>query len=73
MDFQPVTIAKSVAASAFMYGLLFWVSSKAEEVNSVTIVVGGLVLGIVAYFGGLFVLRTFSKKELQFVKSCVCR
>lgn len=73
VDFQPVTIAKSVAASAFMYGLLFWVSSKAEEVNSVTIVVGGLVLGIVAYFGGLFVLRTFSKKELQFVKSCVCR
>lgn len=73
VDFQPVTIAKSVAASAFMCGLLFWVSSKVVGVNTVAMLVGGLVLGIVAYTGGLFTLGTFSKKELQFMKNCVCR
>ena len=73
VDFQPVVIIKSVTASLFMATLLFWVSSKAVEVNSVAIVTGGMVLGIVAYIGGLLILGTFSKKELQFVRSFVCR
>ena len=68
MDFQPVIIVKSILASLFMGGLLFWASFKAVEVNSAAMLAGELVLGIVAYIGGLFVLRTFSKKELQFVK-----
>ena len=73
VDFQPAVIIKSVIASLVMVALLFWVSSKAVGVNSVAIVTGELVLGVVAYTGGLFTLGTFSKKELQFVKSCVCR
>ena len=73
VDFHPVTIVKSVTASLLMVALLFWVSSKAVEANSAVILAGKLVFGIVAYFGGLFALGTFSKKELQFVKSCVCR
>lgn len=74
VDFQSAVIIKSVIASLFMVALLFWVSStKAIEVNSVIIVTGELILGVVAYIGGLLTLGTFSKKELQFVKSCVCR
>lgn len=73
VDFQPVTILKSVTASLSMAALLFWVSFKTEEVNSAAMLVGEVALGIVAYVGGLLILGTFSKKELQFVKSCVCR
>jgi len=64
---------KSVAASIVMAGLLFWISSKAGEVNFAAMLTGKMVLGVVAYIGGLLTLRTFSKKELQFVKNYVCR
>jgi O-antigen/teichoic acid export membrane protein len=73
VDFQPVVILKSVGASLFMFALLFLVLTKAGEVNSATILAGELVLSIVVYIGGLLILGTFSKKELQFMKNCVCR
>ncbi|TES93616.1 MAG: hypothetical protein E3J90_14395 [Promethearchaeota archaeon] len=73
VNFQPAVIVKSMTASLFMVALLFWVSFKAVEVNSVALLVGELVLGIVVYICGLFTLGTFSKKELQFMKNCVCR
>jgi len=73
VDFQPSVIIKSITASLLMAALLFWVSSEVVDVNSVAIVTEELVLGIVAYIGGLLTLGTFSKKELQFVKSCVCK
>jgi len=68
IDFQPVIIVKSILASLFMGGLLFWASLKAGEIHSVAMLAGELILGIVAYTGGLFTLGTFSKKELQFIK-----
>ena len=73
VDFQPVTILKSVGASSFMIALLFWASLKAGGGSSVGMLAGELILGVVAYIGGLFILGTFSKKELQFMKSCVYR
>lgn len=73
VDFQPVVILKSVGASLFMFALLFLVLTKAGEVNSAAILAGELVLSIVVYIGGLLTLGTFSKKELQFMKNCVCR
>ncbi len=73
VDFQPAVIVKSVAASLFMASLLFWVSSNEMEVNSVVMLVGEVVLGVAVYIGGLFVIGTFSKKELQFLRSFVCR
>jgi len=73
VDFQPVVIFKSVGASLFMFALLFLFLTKAGEINSAAILAGELVLGIVVYIGGLFTLGTFSKKELQFMKNCVCR
>jgi len=73
VSFQLVTIVKSIAASLFMTALLFLVLTKAGEVNSVAMIAGELILGIVAYTGGLFALGTFSKKELQFMKNCICR
>ncbi|MDA3791071.1 MAG: polysaccharide biosynthesis C-terminal domain-containing protein [Desulfobacula sp.] len=73
VDFQPVVIIKSVAASLVMVALLFWVSSKAVEANSVGMLAVELILGIVVYVVFLFAIRAFSKKELQFVKSCFYR
>ena len=73
VDLQSVVIVKSVSASLFMVALLFWVASMTGEVISVGMLAGQLVLGIVAYVGGLLILGTFSKKELQFIKSCACR
>jgi len=71
VDFQPVVILKSVAASLFMAALLFWVSDK-TDVISVSMIAGQLMLGVVTYIVGLFALGTFTKKELQFVKSWIC-
>ncbi len=68
VDFQPVVIIKSVVSSLFMGGLLFWVAFKLGESDSVSILIGEVVLGIVVYFGVLLVLKTFSAKELAFMK-----
>ena len=73
VDFQSVVILKSVGASLFMFVLLFLVLLKVGESSTVITLAWELALGIVVYFGGLFILGTFSKKELQFMKSCVCR
>jgi hypothetical protein len=68
VDFQLVVIVKSVLASLFMGGLLFWVTFKLGKVDSVSVLIGEVVLGIVIYFGALLALKTFSAKELAFMK-----
>ncbi len=73
VDLHPILIVKSVTASLFMVALLFLVLSRAGEINSVAMVTGEVVLGIIVYIGGLLILGTFSKKELQFVKGFVYR
>ena len=71
MDFQPLVLAKSVLASLFMFGLLSWVSTGFGAERAASAIGVGVTLGIVAYIGGLFALGTFSKKEMQFIKSLV--
>jgi len=73
VDFQPVVILKSTVAALFMAALLFSVSFKTGGVDSMATLAGEVALGIVAYIGGVFTLGTFSKKELRFLKSCVCK
>ncbi len=73
VDFQWVVMLKSVGASLFMCGLLFWISLMTEGGASTALLTGELALGILAYVIGLFALRTFSRKEWQFVRSYVCR
>lgn len=73
MDFQPLTIVKSVAASAFMYVLLFWISFYFKEANIVSMLVCELVIGIIIYFVALLVLKAFSEKELRFMKNFIDR
>ena len=73
VDFQPAVIVKSVTASLVMAVILYGVSARLGETGSVGMLIVELILGIVVYFAALFAIRTFSKKELQFVKSCVCR
>jgi O-antigen/teichoic acid export membrane protein len=69
VDFQPVVILKTMTAALFMAILLFWVSFKAGGSNSVAMLAGKIVLGIVVYVGGLFTLKTFSQKEIGYLKS----
>jgi len=71
VDFQPVVILKSVAASLVMGVVLFLVSVKVRDFDSVAIIIGGVILSIVVYVVGLFGLGAFSKKELQFVESYI--
>lgn len=72
LDFQYPVILKSIAASLLMAALLFWVSLKTGVGNSVAALGGEVVLGVIVYIGVLFTLGTFSRKELQFVKNCLC-
>jgi len=73
VDMQPAVILKSVVASLCMAILLFIISSRVKDLNSMTLLIGGLILGIFVYFVVLLLLRTFSKKELQFVRGLVSR
>ncbi len=73
IDSQCVIILKSVGASLLMCGLLFWFSLMTQGNASITLLGGKLALGIFAYVTGLFALRSFSRQELQFMKSYVCR
>jgi len=68
VDFQSATIVKSVGASLLMVALLFWISSKVGRGNSVALLGGELILGIIVYFGGLFAFKTFSQKEIGYLK-----
>jgi O-antigen/teichoic acid export membrane protein len=73
VDFQPVVIIKSVVASLVMVFILYGISAMLGDINAIGALLVELVFGIVAYFAILLAIKTFSKKELQFVKSCVCR
>ena len=68
MDFQPVVIIKSVTASLFMLAILFGISAMFGEGSSVSALTVELILGIVIYRGALFAFKTFSKKEIGYLK-----
>lgn len=71
IDFQPIVILKSLAASLFMCALLFLVSFKTVSGTSIILITGELLLGVFVYIIGLFVTGTFTEKELQFVRGCI--
>lgn len=48
--------------------LLFWISFKAGVDNSVAMLAGKIVLGIIVYVGALFTLKTFPRKEIGYLK-----
>ena len=73
VDFQSIIIIKSVLASLFMGCLLFWISVNFNNNDSIRILIGEVVLGIPIYFGALLVLKTFSAKELAFMKRYINR
>ena len=73
VDFHRVAILKFILASLFMGGLLFWMVFNLKAPNTVIALISELVLGTVVYFGVLLGLKTFSAKELVFVKRCVYR
>ena len=68
VDFQSATIVKSVGASLLMIALLSWISFNFGTGNTVSMLIGELLLGIVVYIGGLFVFKTFSQKEIGYLK-----
>jgi O-antigen/teichoic acid export membrane protein len=68
-----ITMIKSLAASSIMAAILFWISFTFKNANMIYIVVGDLILGIIVYFVTLFFLKTFSKEELNFIKTFLRR
>lgn len=68
VSFSPGTIAKAFAASAIMYGILSLIMISQETPNTLSIVILTSVVGILVYAGALFVFKTFSQKELVYLK-----
>lgn len=72
VNLDPVSMIKSVIASSAMFALLTWISSFFGNQNTIGMLLARLVLGIVVYFVVLLALRTFSTRELRFVKGVIC-
>lgn len=70
IDFQPVTIVKSISAAILMCLVLSGFSTLFDSISRIGFVLIAVMIGIAAYTCGLFILGTFSRKELQFVRSC---
>ena len=68
IGFSPAAIVKAVAASAIMSGILYLIMIFQETPNTVSIVILKSAIGFLVYTGALFVLRTFSRKELVHLK-----
>ena len=69
VEFHPGTVLKALSAALVMGGVLFWIASGAKAGVSMGLLAGELVLGIVIYFGTLLALRTFTARELVFIKN----
>jgi len=69
VDYQPATILKSIIASLLMSALLLYLISFNNGNSSIAMLGGAVGVGILIYTSTLFALRTFTTKELQFVRS----
>lgn len=69
VQFEWLTIIKSITASIVMGIVLYWLSSNSRN-NScgILFLLGEILIGIVIYGLVLFIMKTFSYKELQFIK-----
>ena len=56
-----------------MVAILYGISDRLGESGSVGMLAAEFILGIVVYSIVLLAIRTFSKKELQFMKGFVSR
>lgn len=68
IDFEPFTIVKSLFASLIMGGLLLWITLNFRECKTVSLLLGKIVLGTIIYVAALFSFKTFSQKEITFMK-----
>ena len=74
VNFCPMIIVKSAMASLLMVVILISVSCTSHKmVPALAMLVVELFIGVLAYVAGLFLLQTFSKKELLFMKSLLSR
>lgn len=68
IDFDWVTISKSILAALVMGGLILWVKEIFHGSNNIRLLFGQIILGTFVYAIALFSLKTFSKKEISFIK-----
>ena len=71
VDYNTAVILKSIVASLMMGGGLIWLMTIIKGDISIAMLLGFLGIGIIIYTGGLFALRTFTRKEIQFVKNLI--
>lgn len=68
IDFEPLTIMKCLFASLVMGGVLLWITFNFKECNAVSLLVGKMALGLFVYATALFSFKTFSQKEISYMK-----
>jgi len=67
IDFEWVSIIKSIAASAIMFGIISLFVTYFNHVNA-AVLFAYLFGGIIIYIGSLVGFRTFSDKEVRFLR-----
>jgi len=73
IDFQVPALSKSLVASIVMAAVLYLISYGLRDVGVSIALVCELALGISTYMAVLLILKTFSPKELSFIRSLVYR
>jgi O-antigen/teichoic acid export membrane protein len=68
VNFYPTIIAKTIAASAIMYGAVFLITTTQKTPNTLVIVSLTTTAGILVYIGMLIIFKTFSRKELIYLR-----
>ena len=72
VDYDLKAIMKSIVASLCMGILLFNISSwLGTGTLRISYVLGEVIVGIIIYFLAIFLFRTFSSKELIYLKKLV--
>ena len=71
VDFEWATILKSSIASVVMFSILLFCVSYYKNANEPFVILGFIIVGIGVYIVSLLALRTFSDKELSFLKRLV--
>ena len=71
VNYPSAVIVKSIIASLLMGALLLWLMSIMKCNISIATLIGLLGIGIFIYLVGLFALKTFTARELNFLKGCI--
>jgi len=73
VNFHPAAIAKAFIASILMCGTISLTSLYPGITNPVSRIFVTVIVGIIVYTGLLLVFRTFTKKEINYLKSVLSR